>query len=65
MYVFKLVPEAVRAAGFAAIVFGLQLLVEFNVDEVAVDWATYAKAGASGLIAAAAAGALAVFTRRS
>jgi hypothetical protein len=65
MYEFKLIPEAVRAAGFAALVFGLQLLVEFNIDEVILDWQTYMKAGASGLIAAAAAGALAVFTRRS
>ncbi len=65
MYDFKLAPEAIRAAGFAALVFGLQLLVEFNIDEVAVDWQTYMKAGGSGLVAAAAAGALAVFTRRS
>lgn len=63
MYEFKAIPEAVRAAGFAAIVFGLQLLVEFNIDEAAVDWQTYMKAGASGLVAAAAAGALGAIKR--
>ncbi len=65
MYDFKLIPEAIRAAGFAAIVFGLSLGVQFNIEDVASDWQTYATSAASGLVAAAFAAALAVMTRRS
>lgn len=64
MYNFKLIPEALRAAGFAAVVFFLQLGIQFNVEDVVVDWQTYAMSAASGLIAASFAAALAVFTRR-
>jgi hypothetical protein len=63
-YDFRLLPEALRAGTFAAIVFGLQLLVRFNVEDVAVDWETWATSGASGIVAASAAAGLAVLTRK-
>lgn len=65
MYEFKLIPEAIRASAFAAIVFVLSLGVQFNVEDVASDWQTYATSAGSGLVAAVAAAALAVMTRRS
>jgi hypothetical protein len=62
MYDFKLLPEALRAAGFALVVFLLTTFASFNFSEV-TDWKTWGISLGSGAIAAAAAGALAVLTR--
>lgn len=62
-YDFKLLPEALRAGGIALVVFGLQFLVSFNVDELIDDWQTYVKSLGSGATAAAAAAILAAWTR--
>ena len=37
MYDFKLVPEAIRAGGFALIVFGATLLVNLDLDAIPSD----------------------------
>ena len=63
-YDFKLIPEAVRAGGFALIVFGATLLVDLDLDAITSDWQAYVKALVAGAGAAAGAAILAVLTRK-
>ena len=64
-YDFKLIPEALRAAAFAAIVFGATLLVDLDVDAIWNDWEMYLRSALAGGGAAVGAAALAILTRQS
>ncbi len=63
-YDFKLIPEAVRAGGFALLVFGVTLLLDLDLDAITSDWQAYVRAIASSAAAAVGAAALAALTRK-
>ena len=64
MYEWKLVPEALRAAAFAAIVFVATLAVDLDLDAITSDWQAYVRSVVSGAGAAVGAATLAVLTRK-
>ena len=63
-YDFQLIPEALRAAAFAAIVFAATLAVDLDLDAITSDWQAYVRSVVSGVGAAIGASALAVLTRK-
>lgn len=63
MYDFKLLPEALRAALFAAIIVVLTILSAFDLSAVLSAWEPWLISLGSGAIAAAAAAALGIITR--
>jgi hypothetical protein len=63
-YDFRLIPEALRAGAFAAIVFAATLLVDLDVDAITSDWQAYVKASVSGAGAFAGTAILARLTRK-
>ena len=64
MYGFKLLPEALRAAAFAVIVFAAALAVDLDLDAITSGWQAYVRSVVPGLGAAIGAAALAVLTRK-
>ncbi len=63
-YDFRLIPEALRAAAFASIVFAATLLIDLDIDALWEDWELYLRSVLSGGGAAIGAAALAVLTRK-
>lgn len=63
-YDFKLVGEALRAGGFALIVFAATLLVDLDLDAITSDWKAYVQATASAGGAFVGAAILGVLTRK-